>query len=475
MPNKLKKVASGIKGLDEITAGGLPAGRPTLVIGGPGSGKTLLGASFLVRGAVNDSEPGVLVSFDERAADLEVNTGSLGFDLAGLQSRKLLVIEHVQIERHQLVEAGEYDLEGLFIRLAHAVDSIGAKRVVLDSLDTLFASIPNEAILRAELRRLFAWLKERGLSTVITAERGLDERQLSRHGIEEYISDCVVLLDTRVYDEIATRRIRVVKYRGTAHGNNEYPFVIEDGGIAVLPVTSLSLAHAVSEARISSGIAGLDAMLGDKKAGGHGYYRGSSVLLSGDPGAGKTSIAAQFASAACERGETCVYFAFEESEAQLVRNMRSIGIDLGRAIAGKKLKVHAVRPTLQGLEMHLASMMHQVQAAKPDVVVVDPLSALLASGTLIQSRMMVLRLIDYIKSQGATALYLEMQEERGATDLDISSLMDTWITLANERREDDFERRVHVVKSRGMAHSPDVRRFLIGDGGIEIKPRREAP
>ena len=471
---EIKKVSSGIRGLDEVTGGGLPAGRNTLVVGGPGSGKTLLGTAFLARGAVEDHEPGILVSFDERAADLEVNSRSLGYDLADLQRRKLLEIEHVQIERHHLVEAGEYDLEGLFIRLGIAVERIGAKRVVLDSLDTLFASIPNEAILRAELRRLFGWLRERQLSAVITSERGTSERQLSRHGIEEYVSDCVIMLDTRIHEELATRRLRVVKYRGSAHGGNEYPFIIERSGITVLPVTSLGLAHVVSSQRVSSGVAGLDAMLGPGDGGARGYYKGSSVLLSGGAGTGKTSLAVHFAAAACARGERCLYFAFEESEAQLVRNMRSVAVDLEPFIASKLLRVQAVRPTLQGLEMHLATMLHQVHAVKPDVVVVDPLSALLASGTVGQSKMMVLRLIDFIKSFGATSLYTLVRQQHDGTDLDVSSLMDTWIVLDNVRRAHDLERHIHVVKSRGMPHSPDVRQFLISDGGIEIKPGSEA-
>ncbi len=474
MTGTLSKVSSGISGLDEITGGGLPAGRSTLVIGGPGSGKTLLGATFLVRGATQDNEPGILVSFDERASDIIVNCRSLGFDLDGLQERQLLGIEHVLIERQQLVEAGEYDLEGLFIRLELAIGSIGAKRVVLDSLDTLFASIPNEAILRAELRRLFGWLRERELSTVITSERAINERQLSRHGIEEYVSDCVILLDTRINEELATRRLRVVKYRGTSHGNNEYPFIIGSAGVTVLPVTSLGLAHKVSEERVSSGILGLDAMLGAPGDGAEGYFKGSSVLISGGPGAGKTSIAAQFAAAACSKGEKCLYFAFEESEPQLERNMRSIGMDLDPLLAKGLLEIHAIRPTLQSLEMHLATMMHKVRTMAPDVVVVDPLSALLSSGTAVQSKMMVLRLIDYIKSFGATALYSVVYHDRDVVDLDVSSLMDTWIVLENERRLDNLERLLYVVKSRGMSHSPDVRRFLISDTGIEIKLKKEA-
>lgn len=472
---QLLKVSSGIPGLDEITGGGLPAGRSTLVVGGPGSGKTLLGTSFLMRGALHDAEPGVLVSFDERPADLEVNVASLGYDLADLQTRKLLVIEHVQIERQQLIEAGDYNLEGLFVRLGHSVDTIGARRVFLDSLDTLFASIPNEAILRAELRRLFAWLKDRGLTAVITGERGGPD-QLSRHGIEEYVSDCVILLDTRIHDELTTRRLRIVKYRGTAHGGNEYPFLIEPTGITVLPVTSIGLTnHPVSDERVSSGVADLDAMLGDPSGGAHGFFKGSSVLLSGGSGVGKTSIAAQFAAAACARGERCLYFAFEESAPQLLRNMGSINLDLSKYTTDKLLTIHVARPTLQGLEMHLASMMHQIKMANPAVVVIDPLSALLTSGSVVQSQMMVLRLIDFIKSFGATALYLVIQDGVVGTDLNVSSLMDTWIALDNVRRADAFERRMHVVKSRGMPHSPDVRQFLIGTEGIEIRPGGKTP
>jgi len=469
---RLKKVASGIGGLDEICGGGLPAGRTTLVIGGPGAGKTLLATAFLVQGARKDDEPGVLVSFDEAGSDLEINTSSLGWDLVDLQQRKLLAVEHVQVDRQQIVEAGEYDLEGLFIRLAYAVDSVKARRVVLDSIDTLFANVPNEAVLRAELRRLFSWLKDHGLSAIVTSERG--GASLSRHGVEEYVSDCVILLDSRVYDEIATRRLRVVKYRGSAHGGNEYPFLIEETGITVLPVTSLGLVHMAPDRRVSSGNAGLDAMLSaNGPEGASGLFQKSSVLISGGPGAGKTSFAAQFAAAACARGEKCLYFTFEESQSQLVRNMRSIATDLAPHIEAGLLEVHAVRPTLRGLEAHLASMLHLVNTTKPDAVVIDPLSALGASGTLIQSRMMVLRLIDYIKSAGATALYTMVGQGDQSVALDVSTLMDTWIAVENVRREDDLERRIHVVKSRGMPHSADVREFTIGRHGLAIRKRAQ--
>ncbi|MEO6380666.1 MAG: circadian clock protein KaiC [Nitrobacter sp.] len=461
----LSKVPSGIAGLDEITSGGLPAGRPTLVCGGPGSGKTLLGVSFLVRGALQDNEPGVLISFDEGIKDLEVNSASLGYELATLRQRKLLAIDHVHLEPHATIETGDFDLEGLFIRLTHAVDQVKARRVVLDGIDTLFAGIPNEAILRGELRRLFDWLKERGLSTVITAERG--ETGITRHGIEEYVSDCVIVLDTRLQDELATRRLRIVKYRGSAHGVNEYPFLIEHSGITVLPVTSLALAHTVSDTRLPSGVAGLDQMLEGK-----GFYKGSSILVSGGPGTGKTTVGGQFAAAACGRGERCLVYAFEESVPQMVRNMRTVGIDWQPLIDDKRLTVHSIRPSLQGLEMHLASMLHLLQTVRPEVVVVDPLSALQASGTMGQSQVMVLRLIDYLKGSGATSLFLSTQGTDEAMELNISSLMDTWIVLRNLRRDDGHERRIYIAKSRGMAHSSDVRDFAISAQGIDVVDRK---
>lgn len=464
MEVKLRKVSSGLKGLDEITGGGLPAGRPTLVCGGPGSGKTLFGVSFLVQGAMADGEPGVLVSFDESARDIEVNSASLGYDLPALRESRSLAIDHVQLDRQAIIETGDYDLEGLFIRLGLAIDRIGAKRVLLDSIDTLFAGIPNEAILRAELRRLFDWLRQRQLSTVITAERG--ETSLTRHGIEEYVSDCVIVLDTRLHDELATRRLRVVKYRGSAHGGNEYPFLIENTGITVLPVTSLGLAHTVSDARLTSGIRGLDDMLEGK-----GFYKGSSILVSGGPGTGKTSLGAQFAAASCKSGAKCVFFSFEESVPQLSRNMRTIGIDLQRQIEDKRLITAAVRPTLQGLEMHLASMMHLLQREQPDVVIVDPLSALQSSGMRSQSTMMAMRLIDHLKVLGVTSLFLSAEGQEEATDLNVSSLMDTWIILKNLRREDALERRIYVAKSRGMAHSADVRVLTIGADGLSVRER----
>lgn len=456
----LKKLASGIKGLDEITGGGLPAGRTTLVCGGPGSGKTLLAASFLVQGATS-GEPGVFMTFDERAVDLDVNTASLGFDLAGLQDRKLLAIDFVHVDRQEILETGEYDLEALFVRLEYAAGTVNARRVVLDGIDTLFAGIPNQAILRSELRRLFTWLKERNLSCIVTAERG--EGTLTRSGIEEYVSDCVIVLEQRVEAELATRRLRIIKYRGSTHGTNEYPFLIEDKGLTLAPVTSLGLAHTISNERVSSGIPGLDQMLG-----GQGFYKGSSVLISGGPGTGKTTIGGQFALAATGLGERCLYLAFEESGPQLVRNMRSVGLDLQKPIDTGLLKIKAVRPTAHGLEMHLTHVLQLVLEGKPSVVVVDPLSALEGSGTMAQAQLMVLRMIDYLKTVGATALYLSVQSVEDRATLNISSLMDTWITLENVHGMNELKRQIYIVKSRGMAHSADVRKLSISDSGVLV-------
>lgn len=462
MLDPLRKAPVGVKGLDELTGGGLPAGRPTLICGGPGCGKTLLAMTFLVRGALDHGEPGVFISFDERAADLALNVASLGFDLPSLEERGLLAVDHVFLDRQEIHETGEYDLEGLFIRLNHAVTKTGARRVVLDSIDTLFAGIPNAAIVRSELRRLFGWLKDRELSAVITAERG--QPDLTRHGIEEYVSDCVIVLDHRIIDELSTRRLRVVKYRGSAHGTNEYPFLIDADGIAVLPVTSLGLTHAISGERVSSGLARLDAMLDGK-----GYFKGTSVLIGGGPGTGKTSFAAHLADATCRAGGRCTYFSFEESPSQLTRNMASIGIDLDQWITSGLLHCRSDRPSMQGLEMHLAKMLKEIEEFKPDVVIVDPLSALLAIGTETQTQIMVLRLIDYLKSRGITALFLTL---RGAsedhTSLNVSSIMDTWIVLGAVRAEDDLIRRLHVVKSRGMDHSSQFRAFAFSKHGVQI-------
>ena len=461
---QLPKCPTGIQGLDEITGGGLPRGRPTLVCGHAGCGKTLLATEFLVRGAVQFDEPGVLMCFEETEEELKANVASLGFDLAGLVRRRKIVVDHVRVERNEIQETGEYDLEGLFVRLNHAIDSIGAKRVVLDTIEGLFAALPNEAILRAELRRLFRWLKDKGVTAVITAERGRDS--MTRKGLEEYVSDCVLLLDHRVSERIATRHLRVVKYRGSMHGTNEYPFLIGDNGISVLPITSLGLNHGVSNERISSGIARLDAMVGGK-----GFFRGGSILLSGTPGTGKTSVGAYFAHAAVRRGERALFFAFEESPSQIVRNMRSIGLRLEPKIKGGLLRFHAARPTLYGLEMHLATMFKEIIEFQPDVVVIDPMTSLLSAGSHSETRAMVTRLIDFLKAQQITSLFTSLTNESSAledSEVAMSSLMDAWLLLQNIESDGERNRGLYVLKSRGMAHSNQIREFLISDKGIDL-------
>jgi circadian clock protein KaiC len=460
----LPKCPTGIRGLDDITGGGLPRGRPTLVCGAAGCGKTLFSAEFLVHGAVRFGEPGVFMSFEESDAELRSNVASLGFDLAGLVRRKKLVLDHVQIERGEIQETGEYDLEGLFVRLNHAIDSIGAKRVVLDTIEALFAGLPNEAILRAELRRLFRWLKDKGVTAVITAERGRD--QLTRHGLDEYVSDCVILLDHRVHDQIATRHLRVVKYRGAFHGTNEYPFLIGDDGLSVLPITSLGLNHDVSNARISTGIPRLDAMLGGK-----GFFRGSSILLTGTPGTGKTSVAACFAEAAARRGDRVLFFSFEESPNQIIRNMRSIGLRLEPLFRRDQLRFHAARPTLCGLELHLATMFREIAAFRPAVVVVDPITSLLAAGTDHETKGMVTRLIDFLKGRQITSLFTSLTHGGHAlqqSEIAMSSLMDSWLLLQDVEGNGERNRVLYVLKARGMAHSNQVREFQISNRGIDL-------
>ena len=460
----LPKSPTGIEGFDQVTGGGLPTGRPTLICGGAGCGKTLFAISFLVHGAVKFDEPGVFMSFEESSDELAKNVASLGYDLKELIERKLLAVDHIRVERSEIEETGDYDLEGLFIRLGFAIDSIGAKRVVLDTIESLFAGLVNQSILRAELRRLLRWLRDKGVTAIITGERG--EGTLTRQGLEEYVSDAVILLDHRVTEQISTRRLRIVKYRGSAHGTNEYPFLIDEDGIAVLPVTSLGLSHGVSAERISSGIARLDTMLG-----GPGYFRGSTVLVSGTAGAGKSSIAAHFLDAACRRGERCLAFVFEESPAQVVRNMRSIGIDLQQWVDRGLLEYHAARPSLHGLEMHLSRMHRAVDRFRPSVVVLDPVSSLLTVAHETDVQATLTRMIDYLKMQGITALMTSLthgRNEQEQTDTAISSLVDTWLLLVTLESSGERNRGLYVLKSRGMGHSNQIREFLLTDHGVEL-------
>jgi circadian clock protein KaiC len=460
----LPKAPTGIEGLDEITGGGLPRGRPTLVCGSAGCGKTLLGMEFLVRGAVQYGEPGVFIAFEESAAELTQNVRSLGFDVDKLIEQKMMVVDFVRVERSEIEETGEYDLEGLFVRLAYAIDTIKAKRIVLDTIEALFSGLSNMGILRAELRRLFRWLKDKGVTAVITGERG--EGILTRHGLEEYVSDCVILLDHRVTDQVSTRRLRIVKYRGTVHGTNEYPFLIDEDGVSVLPITSMALQHEASDERISSGVPRLDAMLG-----GRGYFRGSTVLMSGTAGSGKTSLASHFANAASARGEKCLYFAFEESPGQIVRNMRSIGLDLESWVRKGLLHFHALRSTMHGLEMHLASFHKLIRDFEPRVVVVDPVGSLIQAGSPNDATAMVTRLMDFLKAQQITALLTSLTSGDQAFEtsgVDISSMVDTWLLLRDVELAGERNRVMYILKSRGMAHSNQLREFLLTDRGIEL-------
>ncbi len=463
-PNVLLKSPTSIQGLDEITGGGLPKGRPTLVCGGAGCGKTLFAMEFLVRGATQYNEPGVFISFEETEKELTANVASLGFDLDSLVEHKKIWLEHILVERGEIEQSGEYDLEGLFIRIHHAVESVGAKRVVLDTIETLFSGLPDPHILRAELRRLLRWLKRKGVTTIITAERG--EGSFTRQGLEEYVSDCVILLDHRVNDQSSIRLLRIVKYRGSTHGTNEYPFLIDEDGFSVLPVTSLGLNYISSPERISTGIPRLDTMLSGK-----GYFRGSTVLVSGTAGTGKTSIAAQFAEAACKREERVLFFSFEESHSQLVRNMRSIGINLEPWVKKGLLQFHATRPTLYGLETHLATSIKLINKFEPNVVILDPINGFMIGENQTEVKTMLLRLVDFLKMRRVTAFFTSLTsatENMEIPDVYISSLIDTWLLVRDIEIGGERNRGLYVLKSRGMAHSNQIREFRLTNLGIEL-------
>ncbi len=460
----LSKTPTGIQGLDEIIGGGLPTGRPTLICGAAGCGKTLFATEFLVRGATQYNEPGVFMSFEETTEELTENVASLGFDLDHLVASKLLLLDYVRVERSEIQDTGEYDLEGLFIRLEYAIDSIGARRVVLDTIESLFSGLPNPLILRAELRRLFRWLKDKGMTTIITGEKG--ENSLTRQGLEEYVSDCVIFLDHRVTDQLSTRRMRVVKYRGSTHGTNEYPFLIEDQGISVLPITSIGLNHPITTRRISTGIPRLDTMFSGK-----GYFKGGSILLSGTAGTGKTSVAASFIQAACRRSERCIFFSFEESQLQIVRNMSSIGIDLEPWVKKGLLRFYAERPSVYGLETHLMTMYRKIIEFKPAVVVVDPITNFIHAGDPLDVKSMLTRLIDFLKMNQITTLFTTLTssgKDLEQSEVDVSSLADTWLLLRSIEIGGERNRGLYILKSRGMAHSNQIREFLLTDHGITL-------
>jgi circadian clock protein KaiC len=458
------KCPTGITGLDEITGGGIPRGRPTLLCGASGAGKTLFSIEFIVRGATEFGEPGVIMAFEERVEDLVQNVASLGFDLRKLQKDGLIVIDHVHIDRSEIEETGEYDLEGLFIRLEHAINTVGAKRVMLDTIENLFGGLSNEGILRAEIRRLFSWLKEKKVTTIITGEKG--DGFLTRQGLEEYVSDCVILLDHRIVNQISTRLMRIVKYRGSLHGTNEYPFLIDEDGISVLPVTSLKLNNEVSSQRLSSGIKAMDSMLGGK-----GFFKGSSILVSGTAGTGKTSIAVCFAEAACQRKERCLYLAFEEAPQQIIRNVKSIGINLQPYIDAGYLKIQASRPTTYGLEMHLVAIHKMVKQFKPNLVILDPITNLVAVGSMLEVKSILIRLIDFLQAEGITVMFTALvysNDMNTQTDEGVSSLVDAWVLVRDIEANGERNRGIYIMKSRGMKHSNQVREFVITDHGIDL-------
>jgi circadian clock protein KaiC len=464
MTDGISKSLTGIEGFDDLTLGGLPTGRPSLICGSAGCGKTLFASTFLINGARQYGEAGVFVTFEERPVDIVDNVASLGFDLQGLIDQSRIVIEHIALDPTEIAEVGDYDLEALFLRLEYAVDQIGAKRIVLDTIESLFSAFSNPAVLRAEIRRLFDWLKQKGLTAVITGERG--DGTLTRQGLEEYVSDCVILLDHRVDNQVSTRRLRIVKYRGTAHGTNEYPFLIDEDGFSVLPVSSLGLQHKVFDERISSGVPDLDQMLN-----GGGFYRGTSLLITGVAGSGKSSLACMTADAACRRGEKALYLSFEESEAQVVRNMKSVGTDLGRWLDSGQLRYIAARPTFYSLEMHLAVILREIAKFRPHVVVLDPISAFIGTGELSEVQAMLLRIVDYLKSNGITGVFTHLAHlEQAQTEAGLSSLMDAWILLLNREANGEFNRELYLLKARGIAHSNQVREFVMTDSGIRLLP-----
>src|ERR1035437_2009872 len=467
--NQLQKCPTGIKGFDEITEGGLPKNRTTLFCGNTGTGKTLLGLGFLIGGAIHYNEPGLFMSFEKTEDEIYKDVASLNLDLRELVSQKMILIEYVLLERGDIQEEGEYNLEGLFIRLEHAIDSIGAKRVVLDSIESLFASVKDAGILRLEIKRLFRWLKEKQVTALITGEMG--QGAYTHHGVEEYISDCIILLDNRVRDQISTRRIRVIKYRGSKHGTNEYPFVIDNGGLSVIPITSAGLGQPGTAERVSTGIPSLDEMFE-----GAGYTRGSTVLASGTAGTGKTSLAAAFAIESCKRGERCLFLSYEESSGQLIQNMKSIGFRFEPLVKKGLLKIVSTRPSFFGLEMHLLEVYKIIADFKPQAVVIDPLTSLIGQGNQLEILSMFTRMIDHLKSKGITGFFTSLVSSTAQNDtsgeIGVSSLIDTWIVV-RELEENEGKRRIrglYIVKSRGMNHSSDIHKLILSDDGINLVP-----
>lgn len=460
----LPKTLTGIEGLDVITEGGLPCGRTTLVCGGPGTGKSMLALEFLVRGITHHQENGVLMAFEERTQDIINNAKSLGFDLQSLIDHQQLVLDFVLINPEEIVVSGAYDLDALFIRLGEAIDRVGAKRVVLDTVESLFSGLPNPAVLRAELRRLFIWLKDKGVTAILTGESAVET--LTREGLEEYVSDCVIKLDLKVENRLASRNLRIIKYRGSSFGSNEYPFIITGRGFKLFPITAGRLDAVVSSEIVSSGVAGLDAMFDTQ-----GYYRGSSILVSGSSGTGKSVLLASFARSACQRGERVLYFSFEESPSQIIRNMRSVGLDLAQDVQAGLLEIDSARSSQMGLELHLLRMQAAIESFQPCSVVIDPITSLLDVGSTYEIKRTLDKLINFVKRKNIT-LVLGSLTPPGVnpefSTLPIASIIDTWIVLAVVEGDGERNRALYIQKSRGMGHSNKVREFKITPHGIEV-------
>jgi circadian clock protein KaiC len=469
-PVMLPKAPTGIAGFDEVTLGGLPVGRPSLICGAAGCGKTLFAVTFLVNGATLYDEPGVFMSFEERGADLAANVRSLGYDLDSLVAAGRLVIDHVELGRGEIQENGDYDLDGLFARLDFAVRSVGAKRVALDTIETLFGGLSNPHVLRSELYRLFGWLRDHGLTAVITGERGASDT-LTRQGLEEYVSDFVAVFDNRIQNQRTTRRMFIVKYRGSQHGADEYPFLIDHAGIKLLPASATLLHRPASDEIIPSGIPDLDAMFDHR-----GWYRGSSILVSGVAGSGKTTFGFIFVDAACARGERCMFFGLEEGTEENCRNARSVGVDLRRWVDNGLLRLEASRPCHYGLETHLMRIHRDLDSFQPSVVVIDPISAFRGPETDVH--MALLRMVNLLKSRGITALFTSLQAAGpmvSSADHDLSALMDTWIRLLDVKADGARSNELYIIKSRGMGHSKQVREYRVTGRGVRLSAAPAAP
>jgi circadian clock protein KaiC len=459
-------IATGIDGLDFVLQGGLPAGRPTLLRGAAGTGKTVIALTFLCEGiAAGDS--GVLVTFDESPEALLEHAEGFGFPARRHRTEGRLRILDMRPDRNEVQVGDTIELTAVLARIGHALDSTGASRLVVDAIDAMEAGFANSQSLRTELARVFDWIRDRGVTSLITT--GEHAEFSARYGLEDYIADCVIALKQEVKHRVMTRVLRVVKRRGRGHGTNEYPFLLDTDGLFLVPVTGSVLGAPVSEQLLSTGIPGLDAMLG-----GQGIYQGSTVLLSGQAGTGKTSIACSLTQAACAAGIPVLYLSFEESVAELTRNQRSLGIDIGRYLADDDrgtLVMLPIRAVELGLEEHLMRAMHLVKRHRPALVVLDPVSSLAGRGDEPGAKEILLRLLHLIKEEGITVVATELlsDDSQGVSHLDVSSMIDVWIKLRRHEHNGEMNRLIYVVKARGLPISDQVKEFRITSTGLRIE------